>query len=251
MKIVHLLKAYPVALAAVLLLPMAVYAESLEDQELDGITASGEPTIVMGGSNSTITFASDTEIAQTIAPTSQAGLRALVLNNVAGENQVANGLNIHTASTGGQNNTLTQSWGSTNETTAVVVPATTAAADVVCNGALICKGTPAVAVVPGTIRALGSTADQIVTGGPNSSIVYAPLTNIVMKIESNSQTNMVALVVNNVTGLNQVGNAVNVQGNGVNLTDSGIAISGGNAGAGGGQHNVISQYRGTPANFSR
>lgn len=248
------MKALPIAIAAatLFLAPLAALADlPLEDQELDGITAAGEPTLVTAGNNSTITFVPETEIVQVIAPSSQAGLRALVLNNVAGENQVANGLNIHGPSAGGQTNGLTQSWGSINETAAVVVPPATAAVDISCNGALICKGTPTVAVVPGTVRTLGSTADQIVTAGSNSSIVYAPVTNIAMRIESNSQTNMVALVVNNVTGLNQVGNAINVQGNGVNLTDTSVMVGGGSGAGGSGQHNVINQYRGTPANFSR
>jgi len=223
----------------------------LADSELDYITAGGQPAIVEGGPNSTITFAPATDIAQDIAPFSQAGLRALVLNNVAGENQVANGMNVSGASqSGAQTNGLTQSWGSINDTTAVVVPAVTAVADVNCNGALICKASPVAIAIPGTIRVLSNTADQVVSGGANSSLLYTPATSIAQRIDTNSQTNLVGLVVNNVAGLNQVGNAINIHGSSTSLTADGLVV-GPSTGQAAGQQNVISQYRGTPANFSR
>lgn len=215
----------------------------LADSELDYITAGGQPAVVEGGPNSTITFTPATDIAQDIAPFSQAGLRALVLNNVAGENQVANGMNVSSASqsgaqTNGQTNGLTQSWGSINDTTAVVVPAVTAVADANCNGALICKSTPVAIAIPGTIRVLSNTADQVVTGGANSSILYTPATSIAQRIDSNSQTNLTALVVNNVSGLNQVGNAINIQGSNVSLAGDSLGVGGG-AGEGVGPNNGI------------
>ena len=232
--------------------PFGAFADrAMEDNELDHITASGQPVDISVGNNSSVIFAPETEVAQVIGASSQAGLRALVLNNVAGENQVANGLNVSGAGQSGQQtNGLTQSWGSTHDTTGVIVPTVTAAIEASCNGALICKSSPAVAVIPGTIRVLSSSGDQILTGGANSAFVYVPQTSIAQKIETNSQTNLVALVVNNVSGLNQVGNAINVQSNGVNLVGDSLSVPGG-SGQSGGQHNVLSQYRGTPANFAR
>lgn len=236
----------------IVLVPFIALADrALEDSELDYITASGQPVVITGGSNASVIFAPETEVAQVIGASSQAGLRALVLNNVAGENQVANGVNISGASgQAGQTNGMTQSWGSTHDTSAIVVPPVALVADVSCNGALICKATPIASVIPGTVRVLSSSADQILTGGPNSSFVYVPQTSFAQKIESNSQTNLVALVVNNVSGMNQVGNAINVQSGGVSLVGESLLVGAGN-GQSGGQHNVLSQYRGTPANFSR
>ena len=230
--------------------PSFVMPEALTDQELDHVTAAGQPTVVTAGDNSTVEFAAAVDIALNIAPNSQAGLRALVLNNVAGENQVANAMNISGANTtGDQVNGINQSWGSINETTAVSVAGVTAATDLTCS-ALICKQIGSAAAAPGLIRVLGSTGDQIVTAGAASALLYRTATNIAMTIDSNSQTNLVAMVVNNVAGLNQVGNAINLKSGGVSLTDSALVVSAG-AGQGGGQSNVINQYRGTPANFSR
>jgi len=230
--------------------PSFAMPQALTDQELDHVTAAGQPAVVTAGSGSNVEFAAAIDIALDIAPNSQAGLRALALNNVAGENQVANAINISGSnSSGDQVNGIGQSWGSINETTAVSVAGVTAAADLTCS-ALICKQVGSASAAPGVIRALGSTGDQIVAGGAASAILYRTATNIAMTIDTNSQTNLVALVVNNVAGLNQVGNAINLRSGGVSLTDSALVVSAG-TGQAGGQSNVINQYRGTPSNFSR
>jgi len=237
-------------LAAMLGLPSGVMSQAMSDGELDYVTASGQPTIVSAGDNSTVDFAEATDIALYIGPNSQAGLRALVLNNVAGENQIANGINISGGETSEtQVNAIEQSWGSINETTAVVVPGGSASAEVTCSG-LICKVDASAVAGQGVVQVLGATGDQIVTAGAASSLSYRTATMIAMTIDSNSQTNLVALVVNNIAGLNQVGNAINIKGGGVSLTDSALAVTAA-GGQGGGQSNVINQYRGTPANFTR
>jgi hypothetical protein len=224
--------------------------QALSDKELDLITAGGEPTVVTAGNNSVVTFSPATDIALDIQPNSQASLRALALNNVAGENQVVNGMNISGSNlSGDQRNSINQSWGSINDTTAVVLPTVTAGVSATCTG-LICNQTGSVAVVPGTIAVLSNTADQTINAGAASAIFYIAATNVAMTIESNAQAGLVALVVNNVAGLNQVGNAINIKGGGLSASDSGLSISAG-AGQGGGQSNVINQSRGTPSNFSR
>lgn len=236
--------------AAILVLPSWAASQAMSDQELDHVTAAGQPAVVTAGSGSVVEFAAATDIALDIAPNSQAGLRALVLNNVAGENQIANGLNISGSSTNGdQTNGIGQSWGSINDTEAVVVPGVTAAADLTCSG-LICKQVASASAAPGTVRVLGVTGDQIVTGGAASALTYRNATAVAMTIDTNSQANLIALVVNNVAGLNQVGNAINMKGGGVSLTDNALVVSAG-AAQGGGQSNVINQYRGTPSNFTR
>ncbi len=67
--------------------------------------------------------------------------------------------------------------------------------------------------------------------------------------ELGGQTNLVALVVNNVAGLNQVANGVNLSAFGVTL-DHPLTLGAGQISAGS-QSNVINQYRGTPSNWTR
>jgi hypothetical protein len=232
-------------IVAMLAIPSFASSESLTDHELDQITAAGEPVIVSGGNNSPVTFTPATDIDMYVGPFAQAGLRALVLNNVSGENQVANGANISSQSPL-QSNTLNQNWGSVQDTTAVVIPGVGATAVTTCPAsALICTPSSTAVTVPAVTRVLSNTADQIITAGNGSAVLYSPATNIAMRLDSNSQSNLVALVVNNVSGLNQVGNAINIHG-GVRLDDS-IGVSS-VTGQAGGQQNILTQYRGTPAN---
>jgi hypothetical protein len=217
------------------------------------VTAAGQPVIVQIGGSGTVTFTPSTSIAQTIQTGSQTNLRALALNNVAGENQVANGINISgqsTSSNFSQNNTITQSWGSTEDITIVSVGAATSSIPANCGGALICKVTTQVTTLGGVARRLSRAADVIISVGATGDVTYSPQMNIVSSIDGGSQTNLVALVVNNVTGLNQVGNGVNISSSGVSLTSGSLSVTVGNNAAGN-QTNNLSGYRGTPANFSR
>jgi hypothetical protein len=108
-----------------------------------------------------------------------------------------------------------------------------------------------VTTLPGVARRLSRTADVIITAGSTAAVVYVPITNIVASIDGGSQSSLVALVVNNVTGLNQVGNGVNLLAATTTLGVGGIDIGAANATVGGQQTNNLAGYRGTPANFSR
>jgi len=228
--------------------------QAVSDAELDLVTAAGQPVIISAGAGSTVNFTAVTSIAQTIQTGSQTLLRALALNNVAGENQVANGINISGAASATslqQSNTITQSWGSTSDITIGAAGSASASIVTSCAGALICKSGVQVSTLPGIARRLSRAADIIIEGGAGSSVTYSPTTNIQASIDGGAQTNLVALVVNNVTGLNQVGNGVNIYSGGLSLNSSGIGILNSGAGTVGGQSNSLGAYRGTPANFSR
>jgi hypothetical protein len=99
------------------------------------------------------------------------------------------------------------------------------------------------------------TADDIIhlqdvtstSGGVTVSIQQEGLDTLT--ILGNSQTNLAALVVNNIAGKNQVANATNIAaGGGIFLPASGnLTIDAIDNIVGGSQVNNISQYRGTPA----
>jgi hypothetical protein len=243
-------------IAAAMVSPSFAGKKAVSDDELDLVTAAGQPVIVQIGGDGTVSFVPTTRIAQIFQTSSQNNLRALVLNNVAGENQVANGINISTTSataTGvAQNNTITQSWGSTSDITVSSVGALFSSITVTCGDALICKVNTQTVLVPGVgARRLSQAADIIIHVGGAGTVTYSPSLQIEQVIEGGSQTGLVALVVNNVAGLNQVGNGVNISAGSLSL-GSNISATG-NASVTGpaAQINNLSGYRGTPANFSR
>jgi hypothetical protein len=116
--------------------------KALDEGDLDRITAAGEPTIIQvsgvemigGDLTSSMEFqisyedsSSDSvaiEGGDTDIPGGQQNLRALVLNNIAGETLAANALNIAASSAGTgreaiQSNEITQSWGAIKVTDVV------------------------------------------------------------------------------------------------------------------------------------
>lgn len=116
-----------VAMVAVFLAAPSAMAKkkALADEEMDLITAAGQPTIIQTGSGS-ITFTSEPEFTLDLESNSQTSLTALVLNNIAGENQIATGINVASlnggnAETWSQTNSITQSWGATKDFSAVTI----------------------------------------------------------------------------------------------------------------------------------
>jgi hypothetical protein len=241
-------------IAAALVAPSFAAKKAVSDEELDMVTAAGQPVIIQGGPV-TVSFLPTTDISSVIQPDSQASLRALALNNVVGENQVANGINI-AGGTNGQSsaNNIIQSWGSTADLTIVTAKGGAATASFTCSETLtlICKVTAT--ATPGAtnrIRA-GVAADQIIHSTNTMALTYSPTTAIAATIEGGSQSTLVALVVNNVTGLNQVGNGVNLASGSITLgPDLVIGPGGVGGGAAPSQSNLLGAYRGTPQNFSR
>jgi hypothetical protein len=109
--------------------PSFAAKKALGEGDLDNITAAGEPKIIQldgvtASGDVNVSFSDFGSYDLNIASESQTGLRALVLNNILGENEVANAINIssNTGSTGGaQSNTIIQSWGATKDIGAATV----------------------------------------------------------------------------------------------------------------------------------
>jgi hypothetical protein len=245
-------------LTAAMVAPSYAGKKVITDNEMDEVTAAGQPIVLKGDD---IDQRAETTIALGIEDNAQHDLRALILNNVAGENQVATNMNIASgAGSGRQDNNITQSWGSTYDrdffgsaSASANVSVTAEGGKATCNaGALICvpkAGNSASA----TASASASTpnirssiyADQILLA--DGDVDYRPETHISMDIQNTAQQGLSALVVNNVSGLNQVATALNIAGNvGTGPAPGGgnVAVTGGGSAAG--QGNIINQFRGTP-----
>jgi len=236
-------------IAAALTAPSFAAKKAVTDDELDMVTAAGQPVIISIGGNGTVTFNGATSIAQTLQPSSQNNLRALILNNVVGENQVHNGVNIAAAfGNGSQINVITQSWGSILDLTATSTPGGVTAIGIDCAGALICKASGLFVTSGSTVRVLSKAADVIIHIGGSGTVTYNPITDIAQDISDGSQQGLVALIVNNVTGLNQVATGINIGSATPNLTAE-LTITGVGGQATGNQSNTIQQFRGTPINF--
>jgi len=277
-----------VAAMAMLLGAMPAFAgkKALSEDDLDLVTAAGQPAVLIAatityatGSGGSVTgtfsgaglvsLSNGQDWTLTLNSNTQSTLRALVLNNVVGENQVANGLNIQAAplsGTASQDNTINQSWGSTldvggsggsgatitisGKCVACVNNAGTAGG----NGTISIDG-KAVATVNNAGGSNGSRrsiyADEILIG---SSIFKQDFNQFVMTLDNSAQNTLAALLVNNVIGLNLVANGVNIASGSIRLADDGGILTGaiGNGGGLGGpmqglaQSNSVKQYRGTP-----
>jgi hypothetical protein len=245
-------------LTAAMVVPSHAGKQVITDSEMDEVTAAGQPTVLKGED---IDMAAEVNIALGIENEAQQNVRALILNNVSGENQVATDMNIASGTAGGrQDNNITQSWGSTYDRSfggGASTPSVTATArggEAECNrSALICvprEGASQTATATGastpSIRS-SIYADQIILA--DGDLDYTPETRIEMRIENVAQQGLSALVVNNVAGLNQVASGLNIAGNvgtgAVGSTGGGnVTIDG--AGSAAGQGNIINQFRGTP-----
>jgi hypothetical protein len=236
-------------IAAALTAPSFAAKKAVSDDELDMVTAAGQPVVIAIGGSGTVTFNGTTSIAQSLNPSSQNGLRALILNNVVGENQVHNGVNIAASGTsvGSQSNVITQSWGSILDITATSTPNGITSVPASCGDALICKVSGSFVTTAGTVRVLSKAADVIIHITSTGSVTYNPVTDIAQDIGNDSQTGLVALIVNNVTGINQVATGINIGNGGATLGPDLVITS--NGGSGVAQNNTIQQFRGTPINF--
>jgi hypothetical protein len=113
--------------------------KALDEGDLDRITAAGEPTIIQvsgvvieasGEVDFEISYEDNSSDSVAIAaatatsPGGQQDLRALVVNNIAGEVLAANAINIASSSQAGigdQTNQITQSWGAVKVTDVVTL----------------------------------------------------------------------------------------------------------------------------------
>jgi hypothetical protein len=296
--------------------------KALDEGDLDRITAAGEPTIIQVSgveieSSGEVDFEISYEDASTDVLTiegatdtsagGQENLRALVLNNVAGENLVANALNITGTISGGgigigganaqaskQTNQITQSWGAVKITDVVTVTETVSVEGVsadggdggdggnsggssggFCIGLCNSKGSdqsggdggdgstsPGQTALAAIAYPVWMSADVIIhvedvsidnSNGTTPedvdfgiSVFKGATTSL--SIANAAQSDLSALIVNNVAGKNLIANAVNIAGGAISVGTGAIGLNA----AGGGvfleQSNTVGQYRGTPAN---
>jgi len=244
-----------VALVAVFLAaPSAMAKKQLAEDELELITAAGQPKVVeTDGSSSPILF-SDAPVASLAFDTNaQMSLTALSLNNVVGENQLANGINIESTSgsfAGPQTVTITQTWGSVKDITAITIAG---AGNTLCQSATAKCGVGIIkqTATPPKAVVLSMFADHIVDStGVSSPITLTQIPEADLAFASGVQQTLAALLVNNVVGMNQVGNGVNIQSASTTLAPAlatgslVIGASGGANAASASQSVAITQNRG-------
>ena len=249
-----------VALLAAFATPSLSKMTVIEEEELDEVTAAGQPKIAQAR-----TIFGDSEAynyQKNVFATHVNGqnqLTALTLNNIFGENQVANGVNIQAAGSNGgdQLNVHSQSWGSARAHDAVKVEgkeggpggdAGTARARGLIAKANGGNGGNGGNATSGKIALLWEFADEIADSASGTGDAYAwneVYTTVAVALEHGSQTNLTALTVNNIFGFNQVANGTNISGGGIN-SDTGL-IAGGSSASG--QANVLDQYRGAPLGY--
>jgi hypothetical protein len=250
--------------------PSALAKKALSEDEMDLITAAGQPKIIQTGTGS-ITFTDSPVNTLSLGTDAQRTLTALVLNNVAGEVQLANAINITVVGFQngilGQANTITQSWGATKDwtsasvagvsATAAASAAASASSSAVCskcgivrsgNAAASTSAAAAASTSPGVLKVLTKYADQIIETVSGNVFVDQNGTQT-LSLDSTSQQQLAALVVNNVVGLSQVANAVNVLANQTLFNVGGLTLNATFNANGQTQTNTINQFRGTP--FSR
>jgi hypothetical protein len=245
-----------VVVAVFLAAPSAMAKKAMNEAELDLITAAGQPTIVQAVGSSVgvavLIDVRDTEL--TIGDTAQTNLTALALNNVAGENQLANALNIMgapgSAVSANQKNEITQSWGSVKDIGAVTVPAGVAGDGGDIGKCVMATCNSSGGSANGSSSVLTASADHIVhaeaLGADGVAVAVdfqAPVTDLF--IGGTAQQALVALVVNNVSGMNQVANAINISGGNIGFA-GGLSVVGAGGATAATQSNNITQYRGTP-----
>jgi hypothetical protein len=276
------------ALAAVVFLAGPSFAgkgkKALKEDDLDRITAAGEPKIIqlsdvtLSGTTAHIhvTFVDAAHAFLLIDSNSQTTLRALTLNNVSGENQLGTGINVTSTLGGGavQSNSIKQSWGSvkvTGITTVSVDASASATASVgtvtfndkcvginVCNPGSRTANAAAAAVAIAVAYPEYMSADVIIhledieltaTGNNHLTLEVRETPEADLFVNSNSQTTLAALVVNNVVGRNQVASGINVaSAGGVAINSPSFVLEGIANGVFSVQSNEIMQYRGTPLN---
>jgi len=266
----HLVILSLVVLVAVFLAaPSAMAKKALSEDELDLITAAGQPKIIQTGTG-TITFTDSPVYTLSLGTNAQTQLSALTVNNIAGEVQLANGINIATIAFGNgpiQGNTITQSWGATKDWTSASVAGASAIVSVVATASIVATNTctkcgiqrvqtgnntitvnATATASQGILKILTKYADDIVETGSGDITVYQNGL-ATLSLDSTSQTTLSALVVNNIVGLSQIANGINVLAASVGLNPGLPAAqftqSTGLSSALGQTNNII-QYRGTP-----
>lgn len=257
-----------IALLAIstLVLPASAALEVLNDEDLDSITAAGQPTVVL--SENGTASQSDNSIQTLHLPTdAQHGLRALAITNVVGEAQLLVNLNIVSISGDiagvDQRNFSMQSWGASMERDGEVVsgsPGNVEENKIAPNclekcglgSTLIDNDTnynvTNTASAP-LIDFAASTGDIIVDGFDGATAEDNSLATLAF--EANAQTDLSALFIANIAGRTQAAFNINIASSTLNLfpdTNSAFTDPAASSSAVLKQVNSGVQFRGTPIN---
>jgi hypothetical protein len=184
----------------------------------------------------------------------QEELTALTLNNIFGENQIANNVNIQSGddNSGTQTNNAMQSWGSSKAWSSETAngapggPAACATAGIIAK----CHATGGDAS-EGKIALLWEFADEIAdaTNGSGDAIAANVVVTIVAgTFDEFAQSGLTALTVNNVFGFNQVANGLNISSG--NVDTVGGTVGGAFLGTATNQNNTSEQWRGSPKGWN-
>lgn len=252
------------ALVAVLfwVIPSFAGKVALNEDELDQLTAAGQPTVIQAsGATNTVTLTDSMKVVAALGGGVQTLLKALTINNVVGENEVSSQGNIVSTSSvtsqASQSNTINQSWGSVLDL-GLLAEADAKGGSGTFAGPKCVFGPCGVsgksasnsalrlsAYADVIINALATSGNTVVvTETPNFELDLGGATSTTTPATAGAQDGLAALIVNNVAGRNLVANAVNIAAGTVDLTATpSISASGG---AGTNQLNVIRQFRGTP-----
>ncbi len=256
-----------VAIAVLLAAPAVAAKKSLlTEDELDAITAAGEPTVMIAEATTgvgSITFKDEAAFALNIPKDAQKGLRALTVANVVGEVQLLVNLNVLSAvkdvAGTDQRNFSVQSWGSTLpnlSATVAGVPGivtnplcTASGAGASCNGNA--NANIGVVAAPGQIEIASASGDVIASakGGSGASVDLVQQPAFALNLQSEAQVNLASLFIVNVVGRAQAAYNINIAAATLNLIPdpgSPFATPFQNATGQIKQTNSGVQFRGTP-----
>lgn len=239
--------------------------EVLNDDQMDSITASGQPTVLIA-ENGQADFQDLSSQVINLVTDAQHGLRALAITNAAGEAQLATNLNV--ISVAGdiagvdQRNFTVQSWGSTLPKIKAEVDGVPAVVNknvqlgaclTDCEQELVDKGDTNVGVTniaaQGLVQIASATGD-VIAEGYNGSSVWDNST-AALNFEADSQTDLAALFIANIAGRTQASFNVNIASSTLNLfpsTDQPFSEPAASSSAVMKQTNSAVQFRGTPIN---
>lgn len=175
----------------------AMATDLLQDDDLDRMSAAGDPVVIDSGNaggTSTIVYEEQTEFGLVFdQPHAQMGLRALTIQNVVGELQLSVNLNVLSASNNvagtDQRNFSVQSWGSTLADPDTIKAATaTAVANAACSTTFSCAAPGGIAV--GGSGAVGASATQnsLPAGNVNTPVIAGNTSTAVNNNQNNAPT---------------------------------------------------------------
>jgi len=276
-------KHYPFMLCALvgvlgLLASPGFALQELEDEQLDNISASGDPVLLEseGAKGSRVAYVDNSVFELDFqVPRAQDGIRALTIMNVVGELQLLTNLNVLSANGNvagtDQRNFSAQSWGSTLPDPDTVKVGTATAESSPCSGYGNCNGGSGLVGghAPGSIvgaaeavvsisPAASASADVIVRSESSEGESEAAISNNAQFrltfSESEAQKDLSALFFTNVVGRAQMAMNLNIASGGIGLipgsSDTFANPISGNTTATIKQVNTGIQFRGSPLNGS-